>query len=135
MFLNLINFTCVSPENIFGIFFWIYLSPPPRLPTFFRKNMGQIRICPRPLNFSVQSCIRCTKVNIYASIIVFFRKAFREFVINLVPRVFRKDPGISWSCVSSKIDRPRGCGESIKLQRVKNINFANYYQYKVQNTC
>ena len=46
---------------------------------------------------------------------------------NLVPRVFRKDPGIGWSRASSKIDRPRGCGESIKLQTVKNINFANYY--------
>jgi hypothetical protein len=44
---------------------------------------------------------------------------------NLVPRVFRKDPGIGWSRASSKIDRPRGCGESIKLQTVKNINFAN----------
>ena len=49
--------------------------------------------------------------------------------INLVPRVFRKDPGIGWSRASSKIDCPRGCGESIKLQTVKNINFANYYQY------
>jgi hypothetical protein len=47
---------------------------------------------------------------------------------NLVPRVFRKDPGIGWSRASSKIDHPRGCGESIKLQTVKNINFANYYQ-------
>jgi hypothetical protein len=32
------------------------------------------------------------------------------------------------SRASSKIDRPRGCGESIKLQTVKNINFANYHQ-------
>jgi hypothetical protein len=36
--------------------------------------------------------------------------------------------GIGWSRASSKIDRPRGCGESIKLQTVKNIHFANYYQ-------
>jgi hypothetical protein len=42
---------------------------------------------------------------------------------NLVPRFFRKDPDIGWSRASSKIDRPRVCGESIKLQTVENINF------------
>ena len=47
---------------------------------------------------------------------VFLELRFKLRVsLNLVPRVFRKDPGIGWSRASSKIDRPRGCGESIKL--------------------
>ena len=54
---------------------------------------------------------------------------------NLVPRALGKTLVSAAHVPRPKLIARGGCGESIKLQTVKNINFANYYQYKVQNTC
>ena len=76
--------------------------------------------CKRKRFRGLQKCLRFqneyNKVEIELRVVQFWTEI--KLVTNLVPRVFRKDPGIGWSRASSKIDRPRGCGESIKLQTV-----------------
>jgi hypothetical protein len=43
---------------------------------------------------------------------------------------FGKDPGCGWSRASSKISRPRGCGESIKLhQHASNGIFVKKHKF------
>jgi hypothetical protein len=71
-------------------------------------------------------------INIIVKILHFYTRRFalHELCINLVPRVFNKDPGMVWSRASPKFSAQVGGGKvsnyMLPMGYYKKINFANY---------